>query len=447
MFSFFISTLVASNLLGYVSGSFETQAWQNVGDVFTFPETAYPEVESKQNVGVTFSGGGSRSYTLTIGTLAAFHELNMMGNVKYVAGSSGGSWGMGVYSYYQHDFVDDSTMLGPVAFPENITYDNLLQMEPYCVRNFTNMTYPYTKIVYFEDWVTAVQDIYYTPSGVGRHVPFTLNNESLVGIKALNPQLENTTFIYPRGTDMSETELAVAGIDPRPYPIIQATLIGPFDMMPWEPTNRNYSLVEWAPLTAGVAYSHPITYTTIDNTSTVHSTVGGFIDPFAFNSTGAPTSGLPSGDTSGVLTVPESRVFCDVALASGTSSWAVGEDIAATPDHEIEKAAGRLNYWAPSAKDPSIDYALFSTGDGAGNSNTDLISLIQRNVSQIIAFVNTNTPMMNSTNWNPATDNLTTANIDFTYVSFPVSCLLVFLLFLFYYLFIFFIVLTAFGYI
>lgn len=422
MFPGFAAVLAAA-CLRLVSAAFQTNAWQNVGEEFTFPETQYPEVQAKPNVGVTFSGGGSRSYTLTTGTLAAFHELGMMGNVKYIAGSSGGSWGIGVYSFYQHSTVSDSTMLGPVVFPVNITYAGLQQMEENCVRNLTNVTYPYDQIVYFEDWVTAVQSIYYTPSGVFRNVPFSFNNESVAGIKAANPQLQDTDFILPRGTDTADTD-ATTGIDPRPYAIIQATLIGPFDMMPWEPSNRNYSMVEWTPLTAGVAYTRNVTFRTVNDTSTQNLTVGGFIDPFAFNSSAAPSTGLPAGEASGVLEVPESRIFCDVALASGTSSWAVGEDIAASKDHLIEKAAGRLNYWAPAAADPSAEYQLYSTGDGAGVSNTDLISLLQRNVSQIIAFVNTDTPMLNSTHWDPNTMPLMANSMDFTYVLPGPICLL-----------------------
>lgn len=412
MFSFVAALALLSQP---VSGTYTTQAWQSVGDVFTFPETAYPDIESKPNVGVTFSGGGSRSYTLSIGTLAAFHELDFIGNVKYIAGSSGGSWGTAVYSYYQNNSVDDSTMLGPVVFPVDITLNGLGEMDEYCVRGLTNITYPYTEIVYFDDWVRAVQYIYFTPSGVGRGVPFSLNDESVAEIKQNNPQLANTTFLLPRGSDVNTS---AAGIDPRPFPIIQATLIGPFAMMPWLPSNRNYSMVEWTPLTAGVAYTRgPVTFTAINSTDSTYDIIGGYISPFAFNSSEAPDAGLPKGVASGLLEVPESQIFCDIALASGTSSWAPGEDISASVDPLIEKASGKLNYWAPAAPDPSAQYTLYSTGDGAGNSNTDLISLLQRNVSQIIAFVNTNTPMMNSTHWNPATDGLSTANMDFTYVS------------------------------
>lgn len=75
---------------------------------------------------------------------------------------------------------------------------------------------------------------------------------------------------------------------------------------------------------------------------------------------------------------------------------------------------GILKLWSPSAAHPEDEFDIYATADGAGVSNTDLISLLQRNISTILAFVNTNTPMYNSTNWNPATDPLTETVVDFT---------------------------------
>jgi hypothetical protein len=105
---------------------------------------------------------------------------------------------------------------------------------------------------------------------------------------------------------------------------------------------------------------------------------------------------------------------CDIALASGSSSWSPGCSIAASSSSLVQLTAGMLNYWAPSAPQPSEEYASFAVGDGAGVSNTNLISLLQRNVSTIIAFVSSSTPLQNSSHWNPAIDDLLEDSIDFT---------------------------------
>lgn len=68
---------------------FNAKAWQSLGHDYTFPEEEYADVAAKKNVGITFSGGGDRAFTTSIGQLAAFHELSFTEDVKYIAGSSG----------------------------------------------------------------------------------------------------------------------------------------------------------------------------------------------------------------------------------------------------------------------------------------------------------------------------------------------------------------------
>ena len=140
----------------FASSQFQTRAWQSVGESYTFPETGYPDIQAKGNVGITFSGGGDRSYVATIGYLGAFHELGYMDRIKYIAGSSGGSWATVVYSYFQHDDISDDVMLGKIVFPEDIEYSELHLMEEGCVRAYVNSTYILTG-PFFSDWMDAVQ--------------------------------------------------------------------------------------------------------------------------------------------------------------------------------------------------------------------------------------------------------------------------------------------------
>jgi hypothetical protein len=102
-----------------------------------------------------------------------------------------------------------------------------------------------------------------------------------------------------------------------------------------------------------------------------------------------------------------------LAQVAGTSSYAPGNDIAASADPLIQREAGSINYWSPSAADPESGYIKMAVGDGAGVSNTDLVSFLVRNVTQLIVFVNTDTPLQNSTHWTPGVGNVTT-QIDFT---------------------------------
>jgi hypothetical protein len=151
-----IITVALSLLSQLSSAAFITKAWQSVGESYTFPEVDYPDIQMKENVGMTFSGGGDRSYTASIGYLGAFHELGYMSRIKYMAGSSGGSWATVVYSYFQLDDIPDSVMLGKIVFPEDIQYAELPFMEEGCVRSFTNSTYILTG-PFFSDWMDEVQ--------------------------------------------------------------------------------------------------------------------------------------------------------------------------------------------------------------------------------------------------------------------------------------------------
>jgi len=409
--------LLVQSFLSGVNGaeeSFDALAYQSVGDIeFTFPEQEYASVLSRPNVGVTFSGGGDRSFLATTGTLAAFHELGLVDNIRYIAGSSGGSWGASVYTFFQHDEVPDSVMLGPVVFPSNITLDGLEVMAGDCVRRYPNSSYPTEAVgTTYDDWLAAVQAIYLTPSGVGRGVAFSYDKATVADIRRRNPALQDSEFLLPRG-NFNESS---PGIDKRPYMIIQGTMNGPRAEMPWNDENRNYSMLEWTPLTAGVAYSHQVAYHGLNTSYYALKTIGGFVEPFAFGGKRGPVEGLPVGASSGTLSVPadsDATIYCDVAMATGTSSWAPGCFYASTSDLVTQSFAGKLDYWAPSAPSPEGEFAEVAVGDGGGVSNTDLISLLQRNVTSIIAFVNTNTPLQNSTHWNPATDALST-QIDFT---------------------------------
>lgn len=190
-------------------------------------------------------------------------------------------------------------------------------------------------------------------------------------------------------------------------------------MMPYLPVNRNYSLLEFTPLSTGSAYSSTVRYTTtggLNGSESIFRVVGGLVESFAFGGDEAPDSGLDEGVNSGSISVPQFYpLAADLALAIGSSSWAVGASIAASDDPLVQQLSGTVNYWAPSAGQQTEEYFEdYVIADGAGVSNTNIISLLQRGVSKIFAFVSTSVPMKNSTHWDPANDPLSKDSIDFT---------------------------------
>eukprot|EP00947_MAST-08B_sp_MAST-8B-sp1_P002001 g2001.t1 len=97
-------------------------------------------VMGKRNVGVAFTGGGTRAMTCAMGQLRGLIELDLLRHVRYISGISGGSWATHVFSYYQRGTpgvaTNDSQLLGPIIPPEEmISLDVLKPMDPLCSRH------------------------------------------------------------------------------------------------------------------------------------------------------------------------------------------------------------------------------------------------------------------------------------------------------------------------
>ena len=75
--------------MGYsYATSLNVNSWQATENGFTFPEDDLEVVQESKSIGITFSGGGDRSFIASIGYLAAMHELQLLDDVKYIAGVS-----------------------------------------------------------------------------------------------------------------------------------------------------------------------------------------------------------------------------------------------------------------------------------------------------------------------------------------------------------------------
>lgn len=405
------SLLTVGALASYAEAvSFDVKSWQSTSSGFSFPEENLPEVQSSASVGITFSGGGDRAFLSSIGYLAGMHELGLLDDVKYIVGVSGGAWATAVYSYFQHDDISDATMLGKVVMPEDIVQEDLQVMDPNCVRSYTNSDYK-TKDLgpSYEDYKRGVDYIYLDPSGVKKGTPFSYNADTVADIKSRNPELQNQDFNTVRGRSST-----ISGIDKRPYPIISTTLMSPYSLLPTMPANREWDLLEFTPMGTGIAYSEEVTYTDIDGDKTVTVPKGGYVEPFAFGMD-APREGLAADVSHGRLHIAEtSSTHGDLLEGAASSSWAVGASLATLGSDSMKDLNGYVPYWSPSTSNPQDHAQTFGFADGAGVSNTNIISLLQRKVHRIVAVVSTSTPLQSSENWDPAVGDLSKKDIDFT---------------------------------
>lgn len=134
----FILILNIIKEINSINNFYYAKAWQSAS---SYPDrNDYPEASllaSRPKAAISFTGGGSRSYLASLGYLAGFNELNLIPNIRYITGISGGSWATTVYSYKQID-VDDIIFLGPIVDPKDFTLNKLEEMDDNCARSYTN---------------------------------------------------------------------------------------------------------------------------------------------------------------------------------------------------------------------------------------------------------------------------------------------------------------------
>ena len=89
-----------------------------------FPETArLAEMTNRVDLGIAFSGGGTRSASATLGQLRGLRHLGWLDRVRYIAAVSGGSWAALPYTYWKGR---DDDLLGVYEEPAQLDHDKVL---------------------------------------------------------------------------------------------------------------------------------------------------------------------------------------------------------------------------------------------------------------------------------------------------------------------------------
>lgn len=84
-------------------------AWRKGPSRESFPEAEVLDALRPHDLGVAFSGGGTRAAAAAVGQLRGLHRLGWLKNVRYVTAVSGGSWTAVPFTFSQHD---PATLLG-----------------------------------------------------------------------------------------------------------------------------------------------------------------------------------------------------------------------------------------------------------------------------------------------------------------------------------------------
>ncbi len=98
---------------------FKTNTYQNKGSNSTIENSD----KHKKNIGLCFSGGGSRALTCAWGQMLGLHTLNLMDSARYLSSVSGGTWATSIYSYLPEGILD-TDLLGTYSPPGKLSLKN-----------------------------------------------------------------------------------------------------------------------------------------------------------------------------------------------------------------------------------------------------------------------------------------------------------------------------------
>ena len=91
--------------------------WKATGEP-SFPETG--RLSAKQDFGLAFSGGGTRSATATLGQLRGLEQNGWLDSVRYMSAVSGGAWAAIPFTYGKQTTGD---LLGSFELPQTLKRD------------------------------------------------------------------------------------------------------------------------------------------------------------------------------------------------------------------------------------------------------------------------------------------------------------------------------------
>ncbi len=98
---------------------FKTNTYQNNGSNSTIENSD----KTKTNIGLCFSGGGSRALTCAWGQMLGLSTLELMDKARYISSVSGGTWATSIYSYLPEGILD-TDLLGTYCPPGKLSLKN-----------------------------------------------------------------------------------------------------------------------------------------------------------------------------------------------------------------------------------------------------------------------------------------------------------------------------------
>lgn len=324
------------------------------------------------NRALCLSGGGARSFTMSITILRDLELNNKINNFDTIGSVSGGSWANALFQYGKYD--SRSEFLGDVYEPQNINQENINLLPKTCVRSCTDISIGDELIREAGDVVKFLLDkekastiwkrlvsYYSAPFSLNVNKFFSYNEESIKKELENQSELSREDFILPSKI--------------LPFPLFFSTVEGPESLEPYIiDTNASATIFEMSPLYTGIYNPLSITYTNEEKTKEDTIDVGNFINSVSFK-------GILGENN--ISKVNERFLLLD---AMSLSSWALGSFINSLelPDF-LDKELYIENYFNKTENNE------FLFTDGGTVNNEGIIPMVQRNFETIVCCVNSDT--------------------------------------------------------
>jgi hypothetical protein len=351
-------------------------------------EQAVVSASNTGNIGIAFSGGGSRALTAALGEYRGLTNLGLMSNIRYISAVSGGCWASALYTYLPTS-IEDEDFLGQVvldpsqlywgeandAHPANLNYltaNNMGHVPSRLGLNKLAETAAEQKAKYHypldEAWARAIGKLVLEPYGLSKVYEdsknadkfgkpsryYSLNETSAQRLIDLNPQLSLSDFHLVQKQ--------------RPFLIMNTAM--------FETTTKGATLlpVESTPLGMGIRG------TFLGKGIDGRDIGGGYIPPFSFGSKAQKKT------EEGVIATKEAARFA-LSDIVGLSSATFAEIFEASK-REFKTFIPKYNYWPVANLEETRNQATVNWfADGGNLEDTGVNALLSRKVSTVVAFV------------------------------------------------------------
>ena len=373
---------MASSCIHVPVARIDTEYWiSKPNGQIQFPEqdTAGPvwhDLRQKDNIGICFSGGGTRSATATIGQLRALRKLGILSRTRYISSVSGGAWASTPYTYLPESAMDG--FLGEYTPPGELTSESFLHPADGSMCKAITEAAITARILRnlllrnrgSESYSSTIADRFLRPFGLApAKTWFTWSDETAQDILQRNPVLRQRGLTNYHAVP-----------DNRPFLIVGGT-IRHYNMFNWQSNFRKRVPLEITPLYTGVRPYYP------PGEHFSKPIGGGYVESFAYDSMHPEKTAENRASADLYKRLPfNSTEVMTLADVVGVSGAAPGEFAISVDSQGLPK----YNYWSPLALDAygRIKSARYSQQDGGLSENLGILALLARRTEKIIAFAN-----------------------------------------------------------